>query len=91
MSDEQLLRDFLHEVIIMKDKINFQLTPESYNTIVDLLRVEKECKQSELKKVSKDKNCSAEAYQRKLDYIESLNMCLVELSNKKWIGDKFYE
>ena len=78
------MRDFLHEELEMNETMKFELTPESYNTIVDLLRVEKECKQAELKKVSKDKNCSSEAYQRKLDYVESLNMCLIELNNKNW-------
>ena len=75
----------------MNSKIKFELSPESYNTVLDLLRVEKECKQSELKKVTIDKNCSAEAYQRKLDYIKSINMCIVEMNNKNWIGDKFYD
>ena len=82
MSDEQLLRDFLHEVIIMKDKINFQLTPESYNTIVDLLRVEKECKQSELKKVSKDKNCSAEIYNNTVDECKNIEYAITELQKE---------
>jgi len=68
----------------MNDKVIIELTSESYKTVVDLLSVEKECKQSELKKVSKDKNCSAEAYQRKLDYVESINLCLVELNDKNW-------
>ena len=75
----------------MNDKIKFELTQKSYQTIVDLLKVEKECKQSELKKLTVDKNCSAEAYQRKLDYIESINMCLLDMDKRKWIGDKFYE
>tara|TARA_R100001509_G_C4797113_1_gene191786 strand:+ start:318 stop:551 length:234 start_codon:yes stop_codon:yes gene_type:complete len=77
--------------MIMNDKIKFELTQKSYQTIVDLLKVEKECKQSELKKLTVDKNCSAEAYQRKLDYIESINMCLLDMDKRKWIGDKFYE
>ena len=75
----------------MNDKIKFELTRKSYQSIVDLLKVEKECKQAELKKLTVDKNCSAEAYQRKLDYIESINICLLEMKERKWIGDKFYE
>ena len=65
-----------------------QLTRDIAKIIYDLLIVEKQSLQHQLKKITKKKETSMEMYQEKLNELEKINLCIVEM--KQVYGDHIY-
>lgn len=65
-----------------------RLTKDIAKVIYDLLIVEKQSLQLQLKKITKKKEASMEVYQEKLNELEKINLCIVEM--KQVYGDHIY-